>query len=499
MNVDKFIEFNENVLDILMTRIDKVLNLQDKLIDTQFSNRLIDPSIITNGVSTIIDGSIESGCPENKDIGIEITTETIENGIEITTETIENGIITILEEPPIVEEFPEPSEASYPEMDDSKKDELFEKFKNLKIVVSATQYPGCGGSATNAYNIIKYMRKELTSKTTGIFFENVDKFPLDKYDPEKIGGIFRCPRWDYFMKKHDANFIKRDLRNYRKAVEKELGGTPDIILCKNYIAPLEIDIMFPGVPIVYLVSGSKHLSIMGVSYDQLLRTDKKTLDVCVDEVAANSVSTLIVPNSMLSYKTFKYIYPEYVNKISYPIDTSVLTRFKVDYPPMKSRQYDIGVFVSNHKRVVKNGQLANKILGSPRLEKYDKLIVGDNYESTFSKITNVTEYPMIPNTEVIKHLQTVKIILICSLFDASPNTCVEALCCGCKLLLTRNVGNSEKYNKFYIINDIEDVEEWVDKICTILETDPDDLPVPMDSDDDIKYLFAESINKVLVK
>ena len=43
--------------------------------------------------------------------------------------------------------------------------------KKHVIIVSSTQYPGYGGAATNAYAIIKYLRK-VGYNVAGIFFHN---------------------------------------------------------------------------------------------------------------------------------------------------------------------------------------------------------------------------------------------------------------------------------------------------------------------------------------
>lgn len=254
--------------------------------------------------------------------------------------------------------------------------------------------------------------------------------------------------------------------------------------------------MYPNTPIVYLVSGSKHLSSLAISYEDLIKKSISDLPSYKDEIIANEISTLIVPNSLLSYNTFNYIYADNYN-LAYPIDTSVLSEFKVEKSPLwNDRSIDIGVFVSSHDRIIKNSILANKILESDILRSYKKLIVGDNYEKTFSsKIKNVKYLPMISNKEVIEKLKNVKVILVCSLFDASPNICIEAICCGCKILLTKNVGNSEKYDPFYIIDNLNDIDSWITKIDNILTNN--NLPELITKKYDIKPQFVELIYKTI--
>ena len=109
------------------------------------------------------------------------------------------------------------------------------------VVVSSTQYPGYGGAATNAYAIIKFLRKE-GYNTVGVFFHS----KLDvNYDPDEIGGIFL---YDYKFEEGNV---------FDNAV-KYLGVKPDICLAKNYMAPIYCKRVF-NCYTVYLVSGINHL------------------------------------------------------------------------------------------------------------------------------------------------------------------------------------------------------------------------------------------------
>ena len=111
-------------------------------------------------------------------------------------------------------------------------------------MVSSTQYPGYGGAATNAYQIITFLRQNGVN-TVGVFFHN----RLDvNYDPEEIGGIFL-----YLSNKYDKDQVRCDVKSYLKA-------EPNYCLAKNYIAPLVCKELF-NCYTVYLVSGMNHFNL----------------------------------------------------------------------------------------------------------------------------------------------------------------------------------------------------------------------------------------------
>jgi len=116
------------------------------------------------------------------------------------------------------------------------------KIAKKNIIISSTQYAGYGGAACNAYNLVKYFRKN-GYNTVGIFFHNVINV---NYDPDKIGGIFI-----YQDINLNNELIKQNTINY-------LNGYPDICFGKNYIAPLYCKKIF-NCYTVYLVSGINHI------------------------------------------------------------------------------------------------------------------------------------------------------------------------------------------------------------------------------------------------
>ena len=369
------------------------------------------------------------------------------------------------------------------------------------ILVTATQYPGCGGSATNAYNIIKYLRNQKFN-VVGVFFEPIDKFGVDCYDPENLGNIFRCPRLGYYQRKYNANFISRDIKSYTNIINKCFGNKhPDIILCKNYISPIESSILYPNAPQLYLVSGSKNLTTLKLSYNELFKYDKEKFiekTKCDDEINANNITTGIVPNSMLSYKVYQYIYPEVKDKILGPLNTSSFSKVDVPHINYDDRKYDIIFVISNFDRPIKNGSLASKILSSKKLKKYNKVIIGDNYNKYFNDVENITYFSALPNKTVIETMRNSKLLLIPSVFDASPNTPVEAMSCDCNVLSTLNVGNTEMYNDIYLLETITDENVWIDRIDKILQIPSYSRVSQLKSEDtELKYRFIDIMRSAI--
>ena len=373
-----------------------------------------------------------------------------------------------------------------------------ESYNKNVILVTSTQYPGLGGSATNAYNIVKFLRKN-GYKVAILYFENIDKYDLQLYDPEHIGGVFRCNRWSYYTKKYNKDYCSRDIREVKRVISTYLGRDPHVILCKNYVAPIESHYMYEKVPKVYLISGSKSLTMSKLSYDGLRKSNKESFLETYnfeDEKLANRLSTLIVPNSEISRYVYTYLYHNDESKIIRSIDTSLFTKTDIDTTNV-IRCYDIAFIASNYTRTIKGADLAYDIFKDTRLSKYKKLAIGENSD-TFNTFDNITTFGLLPNTTIKEMLCKTKVLIIPSVFEASPNIAVEAESCGCKIITTLNVGNSEKHNSFYRVYTRNDSTEWVDKIVKCLsDKSIPDQHISTDLDTINKYRFFESINSSL--
>lgn len=334
-------------------------------------------------------------------------------------------------------------------------DRFVKKYSSLKILVSSTQYPTYGGAATNAYYIIKHLRAN-NYKTAGLFFNN----PIVNADIDNISGIYCCANPD---------------DNIKKLIIKYLGGTPNIILAKNFVAPKLCKQMFPNAYVVYLVSGisgadNYYLETNDYSSsatDILAKLNQNTIKYFINdqEIKTLDIVDNIVINSDLAMQFFNKIYPQYSKKI-YPhvIDTTDCVKTKITD---NNKIYDIILVCSNFKRIIKNNIFLKKILSNQIFNGFSKCIIGSN-SNIFGNIPNTTIIDLIPNNEVIKYLCKSKILLFPSLFDANPNTVREAYQVKCIPLVSNGIGYYESFPKALVCTSFSE-DEWTEKIINLLE------------------------------
>jgi glycosyltransferase involved in cell wall biosynthesis len=324
------------------------------------------------------------------------------------------------------------------------------------IVVSSTQYTGYGGAATNAYNIVKYLRK-LNYNVVGLFFHNKKKV---NYNPDKLKGIF------LYKEKTDINIIKN-------AVNKYLKCEPSICLAKNYMAPILCEKIFKKCTIIYLVSGISYF----LDRDNLSAQDLLQKDYCIDPKYINKKELrcikqchLIICNSLLTRNIFKKIYGDKKLYKNY-IDTSQeviepVTNVHVNLKPNHNKIYDIIICCSNLNRKQKNIQLILNLFNKSEFNKYKKIVIGDNYDK-FNNIENTECKGLLTNTQCIEYMKQSKILLLTSFFDSNPNTVREALSVNCVPIISENIGGYDKYPPDLVCKSLN-IDEWDNKIQNIL-------------------------------
>ena len=322
------------------------------------------------------------------------------------------------------------------------------KIAKKNIIISSTQYAGYGGAACNAYNLVKYFRKE-GYNTVGIFFHSDITV---NYDPDKIGGIFI---YNYNIVN---NIVKQDTINY-------LNGYPDICFGKNYIAPLYCKKIF-NCYTVYLVSGINHISYYNNIDAKTFLSDNFVNNYNIEnEIKCINSIDLIVLNSNLCMRLFKKIYSNYLNKIyEHSIDTTSIN--SINYSN-NVKEYDIIICSSNLSRIPKNNTFLIDVLKNPIFDIYKKCIIGENYDD-FLKIPNSICLGLVEQKKSIEYLSKSKLLLFPSLFDSNSNTVREAVHKKCFPLITHNIGFSELFPD-YLICDTYTETEWTNKILYILE------------------------------
>ena len=318
-----------------------------------------------------------------------------------------------------------------------------------RILITSTQYPYYGGAATNAYALVKYFRR-LGLKVSGAFFEDKDI----NVDPDSIEGVFRVP--------------SKDRGSFNKKINRHLGGEPDLILCKNYVAPVLSRSAYPNSKIVYLASGCPHmmeLSLKNISAIKYLKSHN-SIEFSAEKKAIKC-SDFIIPNSEIAKKLLLKHYGS-SKKILNPFNTSFEINKKPKSISFEKRPYDIGFICSNFNRSVKNSRLALTVFNNFKSSK--KIAIGNN-SSSFKKIIKTSVFSSKSNDFVIKTLSQTKLIICPSYYDASPNIVREAILCGCNVLVSKNCGWSEAYPRASVCEDIYNKKEWIDKSKFLIKRD----------------------------
>ena len=337
------------------------------------------------------------------------------------------------------------------------------------IVISSTQYPGYGGAATNAYELIKEFRRN-NYNVCGVFFHN--DLTINK-DPDNIGGIF------LYSYKYNENIVKFETIQYLKRA-------PTVCLAKNYLAPYYCKQIFKC-HTTYLLSGINHFRLYypGISAQGLLGDDFIVNEKFDEEIHTLSIVDDVVINSELTNNIFRKIYPEYTHKIKGVVDTTN----KIKKLPLLEKTNDIIIVCSKLTRINKNNSFLINVLKNELFDKYNKIIVGQHY-SKFIDIPNTQCYGLTNHTDTITAMNKSKILLFPSLFDSNSNTIREAYHHNCMPLITRNIGFSELYPD-YLVCESYDEEEWVRKLLYLL-TNYDDI-----KDTRINYSDTFSVDDLL--
>jgi len=338
-----------------------------------------------------------------------------------------------------------------------------------RIMVISTQYPNYGGAATNAYAIIKLLRQN-GYPVIGIFCEKGHY----NFDPDNLGGIFSLHR----IYDDGKMGIKGETSSISTKIQQYLGGSPDVILAKNYLVPSFSRDLFPDARVYYLVSGSFSMS-------ELTRNEISTVKFLSDpsqhglqynssENESIEKTDFIVTNSSITRKIYQVAYPDYISKMTEYLDTTLFNDLRIDLtlspsPPPSPKKYDIIFIVSRTDRPVKNSQMVRNIFNHQIIKNYRKLFIGMDITDMFPADgdNNLVNAGFCNRDEILKYLSESKVLLCPSYFDSSANVVIEALSRQCLPLISKNVGNYETIStylnndNFPICNDVYDLDEWV--------------------------------------
>jgi glycosyltransferase involved in cell wall biosynthesis len=309
------------------------------------------------------------------------------------------------------------------------------------ILIISTQYPSYGGASTNAYAIIKYLRYN-GYQTFGFFIEDKKNIVVDT---DKIGGVYHLSYYQFAN-----NIINLD------KIRRLLPSAPDIILCKNTIAPVYARKLYPKSKIIYLVSGLPSVieKCIEIPANQFVNNNI-LIEPSTDEINAIENTDIIIINSKLTMDIFKKSYTKYLDKL-YPhiIDTTKYSSLliKTCQVDITQKKYDFIIASSILTRPEKNNLFLIDILSNPRMNMYTKIIIGEDND-LFKNIPNAIVLPLQSHDSLMNLLAESKVLLFPSFYDSNPNIVREAYIHKCLLLMSNNVGYHECFPEYSVCND----------------------------------------------
>ena len=350
--------------------------------------------------------------------------------------------------------------------------------KDTCILVTSTQYPYYGGSATCAYHSISYLRN-IGYKCCGIFFDNNKNVNID---PDNIGGIIRIEIRPGFIlkKKNKIPLIKQIIYSYFN------GSYPDIIFGWNYGAPIITRQIFNSSKIVYVITGIPSLTLGNSSVESnlsvnkiLTSKDKNSLNKNLLSIETKCInnSDICLPYTKLIENFYKFIYPNKLTKLHSFLNTGIGNVIEHTQIHNLNKKYDLIAVSSNWYRKVKNLDFLLKIYSQyPLLNKIiigleDKNDVKEQYKNLYKlalKIKNLTILPLIDYDKVQQLISQSKIMVVPSYSESGPNVILEALLQKCQVITSKNIGFYNYLNEYNLCQDVYNITEYIYKINYIL-------------------------------
>jgi hypothetical protein len=366
--------------------------------------------------------------------------------------------------------------------------------KKLKILITSTQKPGYGGSATNAYKLTKWLRK-LNYSVSVLFF---NKYLINDVNIDNIDGCFVL-RDDIKKRNFHNNLDKIKIKNN---IVEYLNGYPDIIFAFNYYTPILSRLIFPYSYIYYYVVGNPVLSIGSESIISKEISIRKFLDKNfklseynmeafeLEKLSLDCVDEVFIDQGKLNIETISKVHPEYKylynNYYNYGINI-LLPELHVYN---NTKEFELVVISSNWERLVKNPKLVYQIYKF--FPQYRKLVIGKN-SNIFEMIPNTTCIDLVSYKEAQHYLSKSKLLLITSFSETGPNTMIEAFVNNCHVLASKNIGYLRYLNDYHMCEDVYDINEWKNKISYLINNFSF-IPVPKIEAEDDKNRYLENID-----
>lgn len=341
----------------------------------------------------------------------------------------------------------------------------FKRIRNKKnVIFMSIDKPYNGGCSTNTYNIIKEYQNDDEINPIGIFISNDNTD--NNVNPKKMRDIYHVT----YNKDIGGNIV-----NKLKEIENKCGNI-DMIFIKNYKVltcmiwlKRKINMNYK---ILFSPSGLRSVSGDGTIVNnntKIIFDEGNNLYDFInnnDRELENYVyynCECIVPNSTLTYGIINDNF-NLGTKIWHPCDITYIDYKVMNAKEYSDRHYDIAFICFSWKRKVKNYVMVRKIIDELCKKKNIKNILVIGQDQIQMNYSNVQQVNNCPNEKIMEYLNDTKILCIPSLFDSSPNILKEAMMNKCRIILSKNVGMYEIFPPNNIINDINNIEEWIKKI-----------------------------------
>ena len=367
-------------------------------------------------------------------------------------------------------------------------DNNLNKYNKHNIVFSSIDKPYEAGSATNTMNIINCYKNSKFINPIGLFFvNNLSDIDIYKYEINDI----------YFILINES--IDTNIKLMIKYLNKKYKHI-DLFFLKNYKSFIFISKYIDLSKIIYSPSGLRLIASHNDYYDKLDLSQIKNninnnnnfydnnlptyefvikYDIYLEEYIFKKCQ-YILPNSELTRNCIANLYNS-----SYNLLKDINLTF-IDFNSKKittdiCKKYDIAFVCYSWKRNVKNYNFIKEFIKMEKIKKLKILIIGKN--QTIKEFDNITIIDSMPNDKLKELFKSINILCCNSYYDSSPNVIKEALQNGCKVLLTKNIGNYSTFNSKYLVDKYDRLEDWQNKV---LET----LKLKFDINDILKNTYA---------
>jgi len=277
-------------------------------------------------------------------------------------------------------------------------DKSIEKYKNILVI--CTDYPGWGGAATNAYEIIKYYEKK---------GKNIYGIYMTTEKPKKIfGDNIKIIKPNEIIQTLKILEFQPDLVILRNDIDFNIKN---IINCPIYL--LIPGIFGPKLNKYYWELDSKNKLDIYIKSSMIYTAQMVTKCYC----ASKHTQDILEKYYDLKINTLYFNYmPYYGQKIKHDIEWN-------------NRKYDVGIIISDFNRIVKNiDKLVNNFIGSG----LKVILIGKN-SNKYSKY-GFDCMELLDHDEVINYMKNIKYVAQDSFYESCSNVAVEATYEGCKLI-----------------------------------------------------------------